>query len=325
MPKEFLIVKDLLLLFRRSTSQLNPREFIATNIIKGKQNDPSLFSNWEQALEKIHEDEGILEVNFDETVQDKWDIQALMAAMTRLHLIRNEIVIEVLAEDLSDSQHEKKHLENLGEDFNQNLFLSEPFLLYLERLSSELRYLLFIDFRLFYHCYESWKDYESRERDCVQDLFNGAEMVCDVVRQTPHLTIDLDYVKKLHKTLSLSRANKRLGHIIDPGNFRSDYKTFGLNFDNTTKEGITELLQRIQQDDNAEGFMLGELKPMGIMLKFYEKMAQYAKNKNTSPIIKEEFERTKAVISQEIFNELKLEFPLLTENNVKDLINKELE
>ncbi|QMT59164.1 hypothetical protein HBNCFIEN_00525 [Legionella sp. PC997] len=162
--------------------------------------------------------------------------------------------------ELDPAKHEQEEEENISykDDVEEDQFKTHSIIKDISAIPPKLRYLLFVDFELFHHGKENWIDYEFRERNCVKNLFETTTTILELYRFDPKIKthISLEIINRLHLQLSQGLAQME-GDGEGLNEYRTIYNGFPIFKDTATIEGIKELLFRIRNDDNAEGFMLG--------------------------------------------------------------------
>ncbi|KTD46936.1 ankyrin repeat-containing protein [Legionella rubrilucens] len=174
------------------------------------------------------------------------------------------------AQWLDIKEHEKQQLMDMKyQDLkSEGLLLKEPYLRVLSNMPASLRFLCFIDYALFHHFNETWTAYHDREPGSVLDLFNAQAQLCHRLfldGQSEPLT--LKYIQALQSALSQSLFAKEV--TSRSGALREGHNSFPILRDAVSLNGLIELLKRIRNDNNEDGFMIGELKRIGVMTQFY--------------------------------------------------------
>ncbi|QRN03012.1 hypothetical protein GH742_03550 [Legionella sp. MW5194] len=174
------------------------------------------------------------------------------------------------AQWLDIKEHEKQQLMDMKyHDLNsEDLLLKEPYLRVLSRMPASLRFLCFIDYALFHHFNETWTAYNEREPGSVMDLFNAQAQLCQRLfldGQSEPLT--LKHIQALQAALSQNLFAKEV--TSRSGALREGHNSFPILRDAVSLKGLVELLKRIRNDSNDDGFMIGELKQFGVMSQFY--------------------------------------------------------
>lgn len=124
---------------------------------------------------------------------------------------------------------------------------------YLNEIPAPLRFLLYMDYRLFWEHFEVNKDYDDRELGCTINLLQGIEWV--VKRLDNNDDLSLNDFCELH-TIIAQNTNK-ISKQLEPGKYRKEYNALPLNKEAVSKAGLKEILTRIQSDKNADGFAVG--------------------------------------------------------------------
>lgn len=175
---------------------------------------------------------------------------------------------------LDVKEHEKQQLLDMKyqEPTPEDVLLKEPYLSVLAKMPVSLRFLCFIDYALFHHFNETWTAYDSREPGSVLDLFNTHAQVCRhlfLAGESGPLT--LKHVQELQSSLSQNLFAKE--QKSRSGVLREGYNSFPILRDAVSLDGLVELLKRIRGDKNNDGFMIGEVKHIGIMYQFYSTLS----------------------------------------------------
>ncbi|WP_454783338.1 hypothetical protein [Legionella sp. WA2022007384] len=162
--------------------------------------------------------------------------------------------------ELDAIKHEQQEENNIlyRFDVKEERFKTQSIIKDISAIPHKLRYLLFVDYELFHHCKENWIDYEFREQKCVKNLFDTTTTILELYRRDPKIrtSITLELIDKLHLQLSTGLAQME-GEGEALKKYRTIYNGFPIFKETSTLEGVTELLFRIREDNNAEGFMLG--------------------------------------------------------------------
>ncbi len=212
----------------------------------------------------------IVELNAEISKTDLMSLRTNNGSVVPSQLIKSVHFGEVVvpANDLDSATREKEHITSLNYDaLNQEkLKLDKPPLIYLRQLQNQLRFLLFIDHKLFDYHIENLRQYNAREPGCGGDLFKAAVTTCKLILSNSgsgrSVPITLDLVKEFQRILSQSVFQSSDNRS---GNFRQGYTGFPLVGDAVTKEGIRELVARIKLDNNPEGFKIGKLVKLKIV------------------------------------------------------------
>ncbi|MDX1838345.1 hypothetical protein DIZ81_10840 [Legionella taurinensis] len=178
------------------------------------------------------------------------------------------------AQWLDIKEHEKQQLMDMKYQAfkSEELLLKEPYLRVLSRMPASLRFLCFIDYALFHHFNETWTAYHQREPGSVRDLFNAHAQLCQRLfldGQSEPLT--LKYIQALQSALSQNLFAKEV--TSRSGALREGHNSFPILRDAVSLKGLIELLKRIRNDNNDDGFMIGELKQLDVMSQFYTAMS----------------------------------------------------
>lgn len=189
------------------------------------------------------------------------------------------------------------------------------------------RTLLFVDYQLFHHLRETWVQYERREPGCIKNLFEAICLNVLPYYDTPEATksqISLRHIKQMHSTLSQKLPNKTL----TPGETRTELNAFPINTSSASVAGITELLFRIKNDNNQNGFMIADMKRTYLFNNFMRKLEDtlvdevekyLAGDRDNLPRV-DRLAAAKPKIITDVFNETQKEFPTITLEQVSAVI-----
>lgn len=269
---------------------------------------------------------GIAELNLTHLPTEAEPNVDYAAALIKVHHIRG---FEVSPEDIDAELHEKKHLKHLQEDFGDDSKLEMDGLPreLLQRLPKELYYLLFVDYQLFHHLRETWVQYEKRQLGCIKNLFDAIRLNVLPYFDTPEATksqISLKHIQQMHSTLSQKLPNKTL----TPGEIRTEFNAFPINTSSASVAGITELLLRIKNDNNQNGFMISDMKRTYLVNKFmrelreqaYEEQYKYEDGDLDNLPRSESLAALKSKSITHVFDEIKKDFPTITLEQISAVI-----
>lgn len=203
--------------------------------------------------------------HFKQSMKDnKFTFDEIQNAIVGIHVNSKFIPRQYLDRKNKEIEH-LKNLEYLFDD--KQLQLTESYANYLARMPADLQYLFFVDFALFDYQGENWIPYAMREPGCMADLFITQAKSLNYINSAQTTSeITLDHVVDLQKSLSANvfalEKNSRSGL------FRDGFNTFQILQDAATFDGILEILKRIKNDNNQNGFMIGYFKKSNIISKF---------------------------------------------------------
>lgn len=279
MPKttKYIIIKDLALICQEKNSY----QFIADRLHEktGSSSYQKMFNyeSLEEAENLIFEQRalnaGILEIEIsDDSELESSHIKKLVKNVTSSGAPSEKAAVlapyikaayvngfKISFPLLNPVNSENEHIKqlNYAAKTDEDLVLTQPPLLYLQQLDNDLRYQLFVDNSFFYLRRQNWRYYEMREPGCVFDLFTALEKkIFDYLNSPNKPKITFQDIIDLHSLLS----KNLLGKTGRSGVFRDLPSSFTLSSDTATKEGIKEILFRIREDKNPDGFMIGEVK-----------------------------------------------------------------
>ncbi|MCL9683601.1 hypothetical protein [Legionella maioricensis] len=223
---------------------------------------------------------------------DKDTFTAIKSKPKQLMEAVNGLVVKgkrIDAQMIEADQHEKQQLVEMNYPGMKphDMLLTEPYPCSLLKMPRELWFLGFIDYALFYHYLENWVAYNAREPRSVLDLFNTQANICNSIflAQNPE-PLSLEHVRELQASLSSSLFSAETKS--KSGELRDGYNSFPINRDAINVKGAVELLKRIKNDNDENGFMIGEVKHFEIVHQYCKQLSFmagdcYFKRKNPVP------------------------------------------
>ncbi|BCA96021.1 hypothetical protein TUM19329_23820 [Legionella antarctica] len=211
-------------------------------------------------------------------------------------------------------EHEKQQLAEMNyEEINpQDMLLTEPYPCSLLKIPGELRFLCFIDYALFHHYLENWIAYNTREPGSVLDLFNTQANICrSIFSEKSPEPLSIKHIRDLQASLSFNLFQTEKSKS---GKLRDGFNSFPISRDAINVEGAIELLKRIKNENNENGFMIGAVKHFEIVHIYCMQLSNASRERYLSTKLPLTFQKY-----NEIFTEIKAS---ALKNTIKKVIEQ---